>query len=431
MSNAIRRVEERGFLREPVYRLAQAINASKGWRVTSGYRPCGPMSPTHSKGYSIDVAPLTYQRGGFWLNTAKRILDFAKRAMPNHEWATIAEADHVHISLANRSGFGINTKGRTVMYDPVTNKELRTTMGNESLQLDDMAWGDAIFGLGDAESGDALSGDALSGDALSGDFDEIGDASDTVGIIGDVRLLNAVANRRNQQLRKAVTKLPPKQRNAVEMAASIRKVQNQFSLPYEYCYNGIIRTSTTGDKKMGRREVTMIETAIFGMTPCAPRVFPLTYDGGTQTWWVDVSVSYYTMFQSTAPGDSVLYAGGIIIITANNLSMVPDTPATITRSIPQSGGRSPLINNTTLQLNAKKGGGASTRFFYVNAATVNARPQVTTPNLNAVAGPAVYPVPATNAYIYITNVPSTYNVSWVPFNPADTFTNDYLRNLPG
>lgn len=90
-----------------VARAAKAIQDA-GWRVSSIYRP-DAASGAHREGRALDVCPVIYHDGGFGPRTATAVLEVIKSAVPEANWASIAENDHVHVELAPQDRVGVLT----------------------------------------------------------------------------------------------------------------------------------------------------------------------------------------------------------------------------------------------------------------------------------------------------------------------------------
>jgi hypothetical protein len=412
------RVDPRPYVHPAILELARAIGRSGGWRVTSIYRP---GSRNHEAGVALDAAPLTHQSGGMGLPTARRLLAFAKAALPAYCWLANAELDHVHLQLAKRDAISMNLPGGTRAWHPDTNKEIPMN----DIVLDNQGYGDIdhdsqspiVLTVGDLEGGDIAMGDLAMGDLsvapsafyAAGDLEQGATKRRRVPIHHMVRGLQSG----KPGFQHAFSQLSHAQQAQVRGLTHVANANKARLTSYEQVSHGcVIRSTTVGSyNKMGSAEVDAARVRLWDLPYFDPQVVSFTYNA--PNYDLDVNAALATL--SGVSSGSPLYMGGLIIFSASTLNVIPEQSISVTRTLSAITPK-PQINTATITLARAV---YSSRYFFFNAAIQAGRPRLTIPTLTNVASAAVNT-------IRVSGLPANYTVQFAFIQPGDSLIDAYI-----
>lgn len=422
MSNAEHNTTFVAALHPLVISAAQAIGRSGTWHMSNAYRPKCPRTRTHNLGISLDVAPYRHTRGGFWLTTADLLLRYIQRATGYAGWVSIAELDHVHLSVSDTPAIGVNVNNQTLLIHNKTKQRLRIkNMSHNGLQLEpdtlpegpigDILHGDLALTAGDMAAGDLLSGDLVlgSGDAVDTRLVEVAEHGDPFSRSRAVSRLTA---------------LPKTQKAALVTDRALKNHRMTAGVPYILVSSGAsVRKSSIGKaSRMSPAEAGLIRDDLYLIPQVDPTSTTVPLVGAD--FVLNLNAQYAALFPTLPVGDRVRYVGSILVITANALRQVPDIAANVTVALGSDAtGITPFTLSLTVQLSPKQ---RSTRVYVPIAALSQSRARLVRPfiSLNpALVAPAA-------AILTVSGIPTDYTVTHSFMFLEDSFTNEYTKMLP-
>jgi hypothetical protein len=348
--------------------------------------------------------------------TAAHLWEFAHAAVPGVKWASVAESDHVHLQMASTNAIGLNTPTGTKLWEIPTGREITV----QSLALKNHGFGD--IEMGDTDMGDF---DESEGDFTLDDNDEDTDFEDNMEEGSPLMQLKksplqllSKLKRRNPAARKIFKVLPQKKKLAIRGLAAHQKARLMQSTFYEQISaGGVIRSSTIGtSRRMGPSEVEAFRANLYRLPYFDPAVTSFTYNAGPGTYTLDVNTALAAA-SGLAAGPAE-FGGGVIVMAASALNLIPEQAITLVRSLTGSTPRAQT--NTTLMTLARTF--ISTRFFFINASIVAGRTRLTQPVLSNLA------VAGVNT-LTISGLPANYTVQLSFVQPGDALIDNYIRHM--
>jgi hypothetical protein len=396
--------------------------------MSNAYRHQCPGTLTHHLGISLDVAPITYAAGGFWLRTAAKILAYVQRETAHVNWCAISEKDHVHLSLSNRPAYGVNTPRGTVFIDPNTQQRLRLEkIMSSNIMLQDGPMGDILHG----DLGGELTLTA-GGDIGMGDLRLTAGGDVAMGDVGgvDSRVLNVAAEsgdvRKRSNAMQALQSMSAGQKTAAQVELGLKRHRRSVTAPYILVSEGAeVRKSSIGvTARMSAAEAAVIRDDLLLIPQADPIATNVPLSGSD--FVVNLSARYGAIFPTLVNEIPVRYVGSIIVITANALTYVPDIAANIIIAVgTKTLGATPFTISLTVQLAPGKNG--STRVYIPIATLSSARARL----LRTFLFPDPAAVAPAATILTVNGIPTNYVVTHQFMFVEDSFTNKYTSVIPG
>jgi hypothetical protein len=382
---------------------------SRGWRVSSGWRPGG----THATGGSIDICTEDYHGGGYGPVTAQRVFADLSAAFPDVSWLVNAEYDHLHIQRYKYPCIGRNTASGTLL-TPMSRKPPYERTGPEhplgeepmNMRARGFEAGDLFENgeqypdhpIGDVSQAISLLSDLENGDITYLEDSERGAPKKKVIKTKDLvaRVAKGKASPAQQKAFRSVVASNPGKGQAMAFAAAAKAAAQNDHVCFEKASGAsAVASSIRPGSLMRPSEVTSLVSKLPELRPYEPVEFPFT--GAAPTLTLDVVGSLNSVVGASAN----TYNGVYIKLATSYLNAALGATVTITRNL----GVLNAIQRSVVSTWKLEPQEDAAEFFLINAQLVSGAPRFYPFSVTGGAGPDA----TTN--IVISNVPANYTAS--------------------